>query len=291
MLLQSKTLEKLRLLINEETEYRSGPTLVRFFNELGFNDEYGQGFPSRWIYTDEKLVQINGKPELDKCIKKLFAPVNYISQFKELDGHFNDFNQYLAFDGWKVVRKGKEITFAKADSIDFNYEGDADTADDEETFLNKEFGALKLEKLGLDDSMLRIVQIRVDEMKSCLKTKSPLALIFLCGSTAEGLLLNTASNNPRLFNQASSSPKDKHGKVYPLHKWKLKDLIEVACEVGFIGEDVKKFGHALRDFRNYIHPNQQLLSGFDPDQRTAAICWQVFQALVESLRRNSLKGN
>ncbi len=40
-MLQEKSLEKLRLLINEETEYRSGPQLVKFFNELGFTDVYG----------------------------------------------------------------------------------------------------------------------------------------------------------------------------------------------------------------------------------------------------------
>ena len=50
MILQDKTLEKLRLLINEETEYRSEPQLVNFFNDLCFNDSYGQGFPSRWLY-------------------------------------------------------------------------------------------------------------------------------------------------------------------------------------------------------------------------------------------------
>lgn len=43
MQIQQKTLEKLRNLINEETEYRSGPLLVQFFNDLGFNDAYGQG--------------------------------------------------------------------------------------------------------------------------------------------------------------------------------------------------------------------------------------------------------
>ena len=47
MKLQQKTLEKLRNLINEETEYRSGPKLVDFFNDLGANDTYnrGGGFP------------------------------------------------------------------------------------------------------------------------------------------------------------------------------------------------------------------------------------------------------
>ena len=43
MQLQQKTLEKLRILINEETEYRSGPKLVDFFNDLGSNDGYNRG--------------------------------------------------------------------------------------------------------------------------------------------------------------------------------------------------------------------------------------------------------
>jgi hypothetical protein len=38
MILNPELLEKLRLLINEEIEYRSGSQLVFFFNNLGFND-------------------------------------------------------------------------------------------------------------------------------------------------------------------------------------------------------------------------------------------------------------
>ena len=77
MQLSAKTLEKLRVIINGDgtPDYRSGPKLVEFFNDLGFRDQYGQGFPSRWFYTDEKLKAINGTPELDKCIKKVFAVV------------------------------------------------------------------------------------------------------------------------------------------------------------------------------------------------------------------------
>lgn len=55
MIISQKTIEKLRSLINEETEYRSGPKLVAFFNKYGFADLYEPGFPSRWIYTESKL--------------------------------------------------------------------------------------------------------------------------------------------------------------------------------------------------------------------------------------------
>jgi len=95
MILHKTTLEKLRLLINEETEYRSGPKLVDFFNDLGFNDTYGSGFPSRCYYTDQKLSKINGTPELDKCIKKLFDPRNFIDRIDDLDAFIEDFNHYL----------------------------------------------------------------------------------------------------------------------------------------------------------------------------------------------------
>ncbi|MDG4946639.1 hypothetical protein NMK71_09445 [Weeksellaceae bacterium KMM 9713] len=91
---------------------------MKFFNELGFNDFYGQGFSSRWIYTDENLKSIKGVPEIDKCIKKLFAPVNFISRLSELDEFITDFNQYLAFDGWKVIRDKTEIKLKKAGEID-----------------------------------------------------------------------------------------------------------------------------------------------------------------------------
>lgn len=153
----------------------------------------------------------------------------------------------------------------------------------EDDFLNKDFSKVSVTSLGLSDDMTRVITQRIEEMQKCMKSNSPLAMIFLCGSTLEGLLLDLACKYPQAFNTSSSSPKDKNGKVYPIHEWKLGSLIDTANDVGFLGQDVKKFSHALRDFRNYIHPNQQVLSRFDPDQHTAKICWQVFQAVVDDI--------
>jgi hypothetical protein len=105
MQLNVRTLEKLREIINETSEHRSGPKLVAFFNELGFNDTYAQGFPSRWFYTDTKLQQINGKPELYKCLKNVFAVINYVGRVEELDALIADFNQYMAFDKWVMHKQ------------------------------------------------------------------------------------------------------------------------------------------------------------------------------------------
>ena len=233
MELSQKSLEKLRILINEETEYRSGPKLISFFNDLGFNDVYGQGFPSRWMYTDEKLSKLNGTADLDKCIKKLFAPVNYIGGFKELDGFIKDFNQYIAFDKWQVIRNDAEITFKRAGKIKIE-KSETNSEINEDEFLKHEFKEIKLETIGLDGVITDILNLRFKEIEKCLNSEAPLSVIFLCGSTLEGVLLGVALKHPKEFNKAVSAPKDKEGKVKKLHDWTLNNLINTAYEIGLL---------------------------------------------------------
>ena len=153
----------------------------------------------------------------------------------------------------------------------------------EEDFLSKDFKDISIDKLKLDGTISIVLQQRIDEIRKCLNAKSSLAVIFLCGSTLEGILLGVASSKPREFNQSTISPKDKAGQVKNFQDWYLNDFINVARELNLLGEDVKKFSHALRDFRNYIHPYQQMSSNFNPDENTAKICWQVLQAAIIQL--------
>lgn len=284
MIINKKTIEKLRVIINEESEYRSGPKLVEFFNALGSNDSDVQGFPSRWAYTDEKLAKLNGTPELDKCIKTVFSPVNYIGRFDILDKLIADFNAFLAFDNWQVIRKNTEITFQKGEKVNIPETPKAETAT-EDNFLNQEFKAISLDQLGLDTRLTEVINSRFDEIKSCLQNKAPLSVIFLAGSSLEGILLGIASGYPKAFNTAKTAPL-KEGKVKMFHDWSLANLIDTAHELGILKEDVRKFSHALRDFRNYIHPLQQVGSGFHPDEHTARICWQVLRAAIYQLTSN-----
>ena len=282
MILQNKSLEKLRLLINEETQYRSGPQLVQFFNELGFIDVYGQGFPSRASYTDDRLSIINGKPELDKCIKKLFAPVNFIGRIGELDGFIKDFNQYLAFDKWKIARNREEIIFIRLEQVEFD---ESSPALNENDFLKREFQEISAESIGLDGTITEVLKLRINEIEKCLSVDAPLSVIFLAGSTLEGVLLGVALKYPKEFNQSKSSPKDKDGKIRQYPDWTLSNFIDVAYEIGLLAEDVKKYSHTLREFRNYIHPYQQMSSNFNPDKHTAKISWQVLKAALFQLSK------
>ena len=155
----------------------------------------------------------------------------------------------------------------------------------ESDLLQQNFGEDTLKRLNLESGLLDVLNQRLTEIQKCLKGGSSLSVIFLCGSTLEGILLGVSTQNPQKFNQAKASPKDKStGKVLAFHQWSLNDLINVSHEIGVLGLDVKRFSHALRDFRNYIHPYEQWRSGFNPDKHTALICWQVLQAAIHDLQ-------
>lgn len=159
------------------------------------------------------------------------------------------------------------------------------SATTEDEFIAREFQNVSIDKLGLDAGISPVLKQRLDEIRKCLTAKASLAVIFLCGSTLEGILLGIASAKPKDFNQSGVSPKDKQGNVKQFYDWTLFEFINVARDLGLLGEDVKKFSHALRDFRNYIHPYQQMSQNFDPDEHTAKICWAVLQAAITQLSK------
>lgn len=63
-----------------------------------------------------------------------------------------------------------------------------------------------------------------------------------------------------------------------MSEWTLEALITTSREVGVVGEDVIKHAHAVKDFRNYIHPRQQLKDNFVPRMLTAEIAHKVLPA-------------
>jgi hypothetical protein len=267
-------------------DYRKGSDLVSFFNRHGFHDSYGQGFPSRWFYTQEKLNSLNGTPDLDGCIKEVFAPVNFIGKKDLLVKCLKDFNDYLAFDGWKVIIQNNEVSFKRASaSVTVDTDVVPDIHETESDFLSTEFAEIDINRLPIENQVKPYISQRIDEMKACLENKIPLSAIFLIGSTLEGVFLGLASKYPANFNSANAAPKEKDGKVRSFDRWTLGSYIDVACELDYIKSDVKKFSMALRDFRNYIHPYQQMSSGFSPDEHTAKICFQVLKAALFQINK------
>ena len=153
----------------------------------------------------------------------------------------------------------------------------------ESEFLAHEFIVPNIQKMPIDAQFVSIVEARLDEARIALGAGAHLSVILLCGSVLEAVLLGAAQQAPARFNQANATPKTTSGSPKRFHEWSLAQLIDVACEVGVLKLDIKKFSHGLRDFRNYIHPYEQRVSGFTPDEHTAKVCFQVLKAALANL--------
>lgn len=150
-------------------------------------------------------------------------------------------------------------------------------------FLHSEFSIPNIQKLPIEMLAVPIIESRLNEARMAMGAGAYLSTILLCGSVLEAVLLGAAQKEPARFNRASASPKAADGSVKRFHEWSLAQFIDVACEMGLLKPDVKKFSHGLRDFRSYIHPYEQMQSGFAPDQHTAKVCFQVLKAALASV--------
>lgn len=121
MKISERTIKRLGDLITGDkklSQYRSGPQLVRFFNDLGFNDQYGSGFGSRWAYAEERIRDWNDTPDLRKIILAAFDPRDFMGVTSsdrqtgetyaiKIEDAVSYLNDFLEFDGYEVAKSGR----------------------------------------------------------------------------------------------------------------------------------------------------------------------------------------
>lgn len=129
----------------------------------------------------------------------------------------------------------------------------------------------------------RVIRDRWLEAQKCQHAGAYLAAVVMMGSILEALLLARAQLSPADAYQARAAPRRNDGSQLPVHDWTLNALIDVAAELGWIKLDRKRFGHALRDSRNVVHPWHHVRSGADFDRGTCDLCWQVLKVAADDL--------
>ncbi|MEI7938683.1 MAG: abortive infection family protein [Verrucomicrobiota bacterium] len=120
MKIARNTLAELVKIVTGDTKvspYRSGPMLVRLFNEFGANDFYEQGFPSRWKYTEEKLLPLNETTSLRKLINNIFDAREWIGKGFNPETAAAHLNKFLKFDGYELVRDGHHFKVRETGAV------------------------------------------------------------------------------------------------------------------------------------------------------------------------------
>lgn len=98
--------------------YLSGPDLVKFFNQFGYKDEYGSGFPARKKYAAEKLNDLNNKGRIKEVLQNFFSPQSYIGLNIGLIKQLNELNKYLYYDDLSIRIDGKKCVVTSTSKTD-----------------------------------------------------------------------------------------------------------------------------------------------------------------------------
>lgn len=147
-----------------------------------------------------------------------------------------------------------------------------------------------------DPDQRSILQAMLVEMGTAVAAGLPMASIVLAGAISEGILYDAlvarkaaamASPKAPRLKGAAKLPKDIDSDGYE-HEWTLRDLIDVARDIGVIGENAGRMAHdVLRDFRNMIHPKKQAKSGRRPGAPEMKGCVAWLEALARDVAEAS----
>lgn len=115
-----------------------------------------------------------------------------------------------------------------------------------------------------------------------------LSTIVLLGSILEGVLFCKILKNSNDAIKSNCVPKDKgSGDKLPIEKWMLDAMINVCHDRGWIDGDVSKFSHAVKEYRNFVHPYQQLKSKLKtPKETTCKAARVVIEGALRSVLKN-----
>lgn len=253
--------------------YRSSTFLSKFFQDISINVIHDGSTRKWWVLS---VVSELSSQNLQKVILRLASPKLYGGNREHIKLALTTLNEILAVEGLKIILHGIEPSLVKESP---NYDFSEKNTEEREL---KPLPPPDFDKLNLEYGISEILKKRWEEIQKCIDAKATLSAVIMMGALLEGFLLGTMQRKPQLANTALNSPK-KDGKVKHFAEWSLNDMIEVAHEIGWIQLDVKKFSHALREFRNIIHPYQQLALNTYPDIDTCNISWLVVQAACNDI--------
>ncbi len=274
--LAPETLEQIaELLIGWGDDFpinRRAEDLNLFFERLGIQSDAERGDRRQWLVEFLEDLQ---PLEVEKTVIKLADPRTYRGKTEDLANATTFLNNALKAEGFEIRFVDGRPTLIERLLNDLTEFGESE----KDQFLRRKIDVdLVVKDLAIDPGLAALIQQRVDEAKIAGEQKMPLATIFLLGSALEGLLLAYQQKDKEGFGRTKAGKQQRK-------EWTLDPLIDASAELNILGNDVKEFGFALRNFRNYIHPRKQIKEDFSPTEDTANLCLQVFKVAFSQLKR------
>jgi hypothetical protein len=117
------------------------------------------------------------------------------------------------------------------------------------------------------------VEIQRAYIAQCWKS-----VIILSGSAIEVILLDCLKSDPQRAASASKAPNKPD-----LSRWDLNELIDVCVELDRVKSGVEKLSHSVREYRNLVHPGNEIRNQLDFGQEEARIAVEVLNIVHRDL--------
>lgn len=129
-----------------------------------------------------------------------------------------------------------------------------------------------------DAAIQRILRRDYEETQRACAAGCWKSTIILAGGAIEALLMEALIKDAAGAVAAPSAPKK-----LDITKWDLANLIDVAVELGIVGNGVNKLSHSVREFHNLVHAGNELRSWlvFGPEE--ARIAFEVLNLVDREL--------
>jgi len=126
----------------------------------------------------------------------------------------------------------------------------------------------------------KIIERDYVEVQQAYIAKCWKSVIILSGSLIEAVLADLVLQNADRSRAATKAPRDAD-----IRKWDLADLINVSVELGLVSAGVEKLSHPVREYRNLVHPGNEIRNKLTLDAEEAKIAIEVLHIVHRDLSK------
>jgi hypothetical protein len=158
-------------------------------------------------------------------------------------------------------------------------------------FLRREFGGHTRRTLG--KRLKGVCQTREDLRRVLLRDISDAArcyahgvwksCVVLCGGAVEGILTALLEGRSRRQVDTAYAQLRRNQSHTALARYTLEDKVDVAEQLGILVKGSASYSHGVRNYRNYVHPAEELRIGYPLGQRDARIALELVLKILDEV--------
>jgi hypothetical protein len=129
-----------------------------------------------------------------------------------------------------------------------------------------------------DPAIRRILERDFTEAQRAYIAECWKSVLVVSGGMIEAILTDLLLQNAALATASPSAPKQSD-----ISRWDLADLIKVAVTMKLVTPGVEKLSHSIREYRNLIHPGNEVRNQLHFDAEEARIALEVLSIVHRDL--------